>query len=261
MNELMLQVERVVRPVRAGARGKDRMREELFAHLTSIYEEERPRFGDDPAARAETLRRFGEPVALTAALEETLTRKDRFISVIEGWIGWRSHDSAARHTLRLAGVVLVVLGAFALAVVATWFVERMVNALRGVQYWPVALLSQAALVGIVTVAVYLQGLLYFRMRDALCTGLGFSRALRRTLVCGALISLVVLASGWTMVLVFAVLFVPSRGLEISLEILWPQWSLVALVAPLLAVLYGLLHGPTEIRHEKWARIDLATGPF
>ena len=42
MKALRVQVERVVRPVRASSRRKDRMREELLAHLLRLYDEELP---------------------------------------------------------------------------------------------------------------------------------------------------------------------------------------------------------------------------
>ena len=52
MRELMVLVERAVRPVPVGPRQKLRMREELLAHLTEVYEEERARLGDDRVALA-----------------------------------------------------------------------------------------------------------------------------------------------------------------------------------------------------------------
>ena len=45
MNELMVHVERAVRPVRANPARKFKMRQELLAHLTGIYDEELARSG------------------------------------------------------------------------------------------------------------------------------------------------------------------------------------------------------------------------
>jgi hypothetical protein len=260
MKELMVVVERAVRPVRAGARRKDRMREELLAHLTSIYEEELARLGDERAAREEAIRRFGESAALTRGLQESLTRRDRLTYFVERWNGWRAQESAARHAFRLAVTLLVLLVAFTLAMVATWLTERLVKQ-RGVQQLPLMLLSFAALLGIGTGAVFLLGLLYFKMRDALCGGPGVSRSLLKASAYGALFSLVVLA------LVLGMLLVPcatvraiagpgSVDLGLCLEILWPWWYVLALVSPLLPGLYGRMHGPTEIRHAEWAGLDL-----
>ena len=50
MSDLMLHVERIVRPIRAAARRKLRIRRELLAHLQSAFNEERARGLDEPAA-------------------------------------------------------------------------------------------------------------------------------------------------------------------------------------------------------------------
>lgn len=251
----MVQVERAVRPVRAGARRKDRMREELLAHLASIYEEEFARLGDERPAREEAVLRFGEPAALTRGLQESLTWEDRLTYFVERWIGWRAGESAAGHALRVALAVLTFLAAWALAMAALWLTDRLVKH-RGVEGLPRMLLAYAGLLAIGTGAVFLLGLLYFQMRDAICGGFGVPRSLARASAYGALFGLVVLASVSGVVLVFAVLFLPSGGLEVCLEILSPWWFVLALASPLFPALYGLIHGPAEIRHAEWACLDL-----
>ncbi len=73
MIELRKQVERIVRPIRASNRRKDRMREELLAHLTTIYGEEIEKTHDDAAgALAAASERFGDPVALRAELQASV---------------------------------------------------------------------------------------------------------------------------------------------------------------------------------------------
>jgi hypothetical protein len=255
MKELMVQVERVVRPVPAGARRKDRMREELLAHLTSIYEEERARRGDERAAREEAVRRFGESAALTHRLQESLNWGDRLSYLAERWLGWRAKESAARHAWRVAASIFVILTAYALAVAAAWLTDRLVTR-QGLHNLPRVLLTAAAFVAIGTGAVFLLGLLYFKMRDALCGGPGVSRSLARASAYGAFFGLVLLASGFGILLVFGVQYGPSIGLALCREVLWPWWFVLALAAPLFPALYGLIHGPTEIRHAEWACLDL-----
>jgi hypothetical protein len=80
MRELMIHVERAVRPVRAGVLRKLRMRRELLAHLTTIFEEEKARVGDEPAALEAALRRFGDPAALTRELQETVPVVERLVN-------------------------------------------------------------------------------------------------------------------------------------------------------------------------------------
>ena len=255
LTQLQIVVERAVRPVRAGARRKDRMREELLAHLTGIYDQERARLGDETAAREEAARRFGDPAALTRGLQESLTGGDRLAHFVERWIGWRARESAARHTYRLAVTVLALLGAFTLALVALWLTERLVKQ-RGVAELPRLLLNMAALLLLGTGAVFLLGLLYFKTRDALCGGRGVSRSLLRVAAYGALFSLVVLALPFGMLLVPMMGTAVSADLEYCLEILWPWWFVFALASPLFPVLYARLHGPTEIRHAEWACLDI-----
>jgi hypothetical protein len=257
LTALQVVVERAVRPVRAGARRKDRMREELLAHLAGIYDQERARLGDERAAREEAVRRFGPPADLTRGLQETLTREDRLTYRVERWLGWRAKEPAARHTLRLAVTALALLGAFALATVAFWLTERLLKQ-RGIGPLPRMLLIEASWLAIVTGAVFLLGWLYFKMRDALCGGPGATRSPPRAAAYGAVISLIALASVSAMLLAFGALLFPAGGL-LSLEALGPWWyvlALFALASGPLAALYARTHGPTEIRHAEWACLDI-----
>jgi hypothetical protein len=77
MKEFMIAVERAVRPVQATEHRKLRMRQELLAHLTALFEEERARLGNDEAARAEALRRFGNPADLTRELQGSVPLVER----------------------------------------------------------------------------------------------------------------------------------------------------------------------------------------
>ena len=47
LTQLKIFVERVVRPVRASIRRKRKMREELLAHVTSVFAEESTTLGDE----------------------------------------------------------------------------------------------------------------------------------------------------------------------------------------------------------------------
>jgi hypothetical protein len=78
MNALKVQVERVVRPIQAGFAHKDRMREELLAHLTRLFDDELARCGDRQLATAEAIRRFGDAPQLTRELQASVPRFERF---------------------------------------------------------------------------------------------------------------------------------------------------------------------------------------
>src|SRR5262249_13351183 len=86
MKELMVQVERAVRPVQASARRKDRMREELLAHLTCIYEAELQRCGDEHLARETALQRLGNLRELTCGLQESVSLPERVEWRLERWL-------------------------------------------------------------------------------------------------------------------------------------------------------------------------------
>src|SRR5688500_11453532 len=112
MNELMVHVERAVRPVRASRRRKLAMRRELLAHLTASYEQELSRRGDEQAALRAALERFGAPAELTRELQAAVPWLERvlFASVsgtmrFEHFVGEvlpRQGEAPLRHALRMA---------------------------------------------------------------------------------------------------------------------------------------------------------------
>lgn len=72
MTELTDHVERAVRPVRASRARKRRMRQELLAHLSAAFEEERIRIGDERLALARAVGRFGDAAELTRELQASV---------------------------------------------------------------------------------------------------------------------------------------------------------------------------------------------
>lgn len=104
MNELNSHVERVVRPIRARPGRKARMRRELLAHLTGIYDEERASLGDDRLALAQAVRRFGDPAELTRELQATVPRVERWLFAEASGphpLPWLDVQRAGREALRL----------------------------------------------------------------------------------------------------------------------------------------------------------------
>ena len=80
MRELMVHVERAVRAVHASPARKQRMRQELLAHLTGLVEEEKARGGDERQALARALQRFGDPAGLSQDLQASVPRPERWLS-------------------------------------------------------------------------------------------------------------------------------------------------------------------------------------
>lgn len=96
LTELKRTVERAVRPIRATMVCKRRMREELLAHLVSIFEEELQKSNDAPAALDHARRRFGDPAELTGQLQQSVPRWDRVGCLLERW-RFRPGQSVLRH--------------------------------------------------------------------------------------------------------------------------------------------------------------------
>ncbi len=67
-------IERAVGPVRASGPRKDRMREELAAHLAASWEEERGRVGDDSEAARRAIQRLGDIDELGRDLRDSVPR-------------------------------------------------------------------------------------------------------------------------------------------------------------------------------------------
>ena len=82
LKELKTIVERAVRPVRASMARKRQMREELLAHLVSIFEEEASH-GDEQAALERAKERFGDPRGLSRQLQESVPAWSRFRFLLE----------------------------------------------------------------------------------------------------------------------------------------------------------------------------------
>ena len=72
MKELMIHVEKIVRPVRAFAPRKLHMRYELLAHLQAALNEECAVDGNEAAALERARTRLGEPHELTQALQQSV---------------------------------------------------------------------------------------------------------------------------------------------------------------------------------------------
>jgi hypothetical protein len=105
LTQLKILVERAVRPVRASTYYKRKWREELLAHVTAVFEEE-AKAGDERAALAQTEKRFGDPAALTAQLQESAPRGESIIWFVGRFFHnlWlRSGESRVRCALRQIG--------------------------------------------------------------------------------------------------------------------------------------------------------------
>src|SRR5262249_42502586 len=101
LNELKMLVERAVRPVRCSRFRKRQMREELLAHLITIFEEEAAKLNDERAALEQTARRFGQPAELSRQLQLSVPARDSLEAFLDRiWL--RPGESLPRRAIRCA---------------------------------------------------------------------------------------------------------------------------------------------------------------
>jgi hypothetical protein len=96
LTQLKVIVERAVRPVRASMTCKRKMREELLAHVSGAFEDERARVQDEHAALERTRVRFGNPTEMANELQDSVRISDGLWRFCEG----RPDESALRFALR-----------------------------------------------------------------------------------------------------------------------------------------------------------------
>ncbi len=111
--ELMVVVERAVRPVRASIYRKRRMREELLEHLSAVFDNEMELQSDIPTALERAKRRFGDPAKLTEELQQAVPWWDRMRSVCN-IVRLEPCDSLLHFFAKLTVLLLATLLAFML---------------------------------------------------------------------------------------------------------------------------------------------------
>jgi len=107
LTQLKVLVERAVRPVRASMSRKRKMREELLAHVSAVFEEEAARLDNEQAAFERTAQRFGNPAELTGQLQASVPTSDFLQRFLEG-MALRTDESMLRRAVRFAVVTFFV---------------------------------------------------------------------------------------------------------------------------------------------------------
>src|SRR5438270_6785872 len=100
LTQLKIIVERAVRPVRASRGRKQKIREELLAHVCGVFEEESARSSSEEAALERTALRFGNSIEVTSHLQESIPTSDNILRCLEG----RPDESMLRGALRFAWI-------------------------------------------------------------------------------------------------------------------------------------------------------------
>jgi len=241
LKELKIVVEQAVRPIRATLARKRRMREELLAHLVSIFEEEAERVGDEQTALDQAKRRFGNPRELTGQLQESVSPWGRVRFVLETYT-YQPGDSV----LRLAAVSLL---SMVLMIAGLLLAAMLVSLLRA-RHDDFGMLVHVSLATGVVMAAFSFVFLFLSERTAraLC-GEDAERSLSKV-VLYCLASLVVFPA-----LAFVTYLVLSFDLAASVA----HFCLACYFAPAMPLLFLLMARPMieEIRYKRqWASLEI-----
>jgi hypothetical protein len=245
MKEFVVHVERIVRPIQAIDDRKDRMREELFAHLMEAFEQERAKGADDAVAQSRALASLGDPSQLRSELQCSVSRGGRLKAQFERIFSWHAPEPAWRYTLRVgvyAALSLFFMIPVTYAVLLPWGLKLPAEAIGIVS-------AVACMMGM---NIFVLGVLYFRIRNCLLSAFGDRRSWTRivgyVLASGAFIEGSLLFFLWS--------FTGELGEAWDLFL---GRSLICFVLPIVGVIVAWVHGPAEIRHTNWECVDIGAG--
>jgi hypothetical protein len=271
--EKAVAVERVVRPLRASTARKRRIREELLAHLTAIYEEELARTSDSAAALSQAAKRLGDPVEPAQDLQSALPFFERIDYHAERLFGWRAPEPAAKYLARQAfltfslfafvgllsaALILIIGGSTAISELARAMglrsAARFIDGSTGLAAdQRTELRAWAAMLTIVPACEFLLGMLHLKLRDSLFGAFGMRKSKRIAFEMGALMVPVVLISALAFVMITAWQIRPAFDLFIPL-------FAVALATPVGFYILARFRGAIEIADTHWACLNLDSPP-
>ena len=237
-------IERAVRPLRAGVKHKRKVREELLAHLTAIYQEELAEARDPLIALESAARRFGDPAELSRQLQDAVPLGARTDYYVQRWLGWRAPESVMRMMARTSALTLLI-------VIALGGITLLVGLL--VHGWdpsrPIALRLLAAMAVLMPAAQFGVGVCYFKVRDSLWGAFGARRSRVNAVLWSVFAALIVVAAAIG-------LAVTVEGTLAHLAGDLPMPGFIATLTVITLLLAAQTQGQTEISDTLWATIDL-----
>lgn len=243
-------VERAVRPVLANIVRKRRMRDEMLAHLSAIYDEELTRSGDPNAAVKAASERFGSPAELTAELQATVPKHEQWEMGLDRLFGWRAPETALRWMLRLSTHLLLVMTAACLLVAMLVFREFGWSENIFLVVRPIA-----AMTIVMPLSFLVSGVSYYQMRNSLVGVFGMRKSTGRALLWAALLAIATNAAG------VGFLWMAYGGLPNNSSDFFWILGVFGMMWAAFAFLYARANGPQEIRDTAWALLDLDDQPL
>jgi len=152
--QLKIIVERCVRPVRASTYCKRKLREELLAHVSGVFDEESARNTDERLAVGQVALRFGNPTEVTAQLQGSIPASDGFRRYWEGRPGESMLRGAVRFALFEGAICLAVLiiVMFVAEWMSAWSREELILVFSSLAFLPMWLCFPVVLCGVVFAA-------------------------------------------------------------------------------------------------------------
>ena len=240
----MKTVERAVRPVRASTPRKRKMREELLAHLSAIYDDELARIHDPASALDSAARRFGDPNALACDLDAALPFHERLSYYIERWVAWRAPESVTHYAWRMAlftlSMLTFVLGIVTAGIILRWgWIDSVQTLVR----------VFTAIILIIPPTQFILAILNIKLRDAMWGAFGSRKSWAVSLALA--LFLAAATSGAFYCLIGIAMWdvaIAAAAFDVCL------WT--GLIAAVAALWLARFNGPTEIRDSLWALLEI-----
>ncbi len=253
MNEAVLLklktiVERAVRPVQATISRKKKIREELLAHVTAVFEDELPRCADEARALIRVEQRFGNPNELARTLQETVPTIDRIETFFGRLYQPHARESLLRRACRYGVISVVVHLSLALPsiVLILLFMAK-----------PAALGKAASGIAIASIAYGAISFLITLLSNGLQRAL-FSTPNRSLLKGGSILLISCLVPAF-LPLDIAVALLPvlsvADATAIGFSILEASWPAFVL-SPLALLAIAKLHSDEKRYVDEWAKLQL-----
>ena len=238
-------VERAVRPLQATTIRKRKIRDELLAHLTAIYDEELTRLDDPSLALTAAAKRFGDPAELTPELQGSVPRRECLENRIETWFGWHAPETATRWMLRMAMQLgCLMLGMCLLVLVVA---QRELG-------WSTSLLMAirpvVAFAIVLPISIAVSGISYYKMRDHHFGVFGSRKSPRLVWAWAAMLAVVTIAVG------LSFLGVSYMSLDPVATVAFYPCIVAGIVWALAVMFVARTFGAQEIRDAQWLLLNL-----
>jgi len=253
MKQLMIHVERAVRPVCAEESTKCNMREELYAHITSICEQELEQTDDKEAAISQACRRFGQPADLTPELQQSVSWLGRAVASIDRWVWRRKHETILHYAWRIVATSVLFFTILSVVTLGGFHVLGVAGIGPSANQVPHGFALRIRFVFalgcwfVANVAVFT--LISHAMCRQLETGLLRPRSWRVTSGLCVLAALTVLGTGWGFLLIVPIDFGESLTLL-------PRWLVLACLTPLGFAALARLAAIEVVRSRPWDSLIL-----